>query len=230
MAQIKKKKGITYLQAVKQIKKDSLAPVYFIFGEEKYLHDLLIDKIVDLVTEPATKAFNFDLFYASDVEAEKVVDIARSYPMMAAKRIIVVKDINLYKQPALKILAAYAAKPSSSTCLIMSAVQKVVSGKSANAIISKAIAVDCRQLYDNEVGTWIRNYVQSKNIEIDVQAIQLLHVQVGNSLLNIVNELEKTLTSVYPKTKITYEDIKKVTSISKQNSVFEQKRQPLLFN
>ena len=222
MAQtIKKKKGIPYLQAVQQLKKDILAPVYFIFGEEKYLHDLLIDKLIDLVVEPATKDFNFDLFYASDVEAEKIVDIARSYPMVAKKRIIVVKDVNSYKQASLKILAEYVTNLSPSTCLVMSAVQKTVSGKSIDAIISNAIAVDCRQLYENEVSPWIKNYVQSKNIDIDFQAIQLLQTQVGNSLLNIVNELEKAVINIHPRKKITYEDIQKVTSFSKQNSVFE---------
>ena len=221
MAQPNKKKGITYLQAVQQLKKGSLAPIYFIFGEEKYLHDLLIDKLIGLVAEPATRDFNFDLFYASDVEAEKIVDIARSFPMMAEKRIIVVKDTKAYKQTSFNILAKYAAKPSPSTCLVLSAVQKVVTGKSVNAILSNSVAINCRQLYENEVGSWIKNYSQSKGFEIDVQAIQLLQSQVGNSLLSIVNELEKALINIHPREKMTYEDVKKVTSVTKQSSVFE---------
>ncbi len=222
MAQTQKKKSaISYLQAIQQLKKEVLAPVYFIFGEEKYLHDLLIDKIIDLVVEPSTKEFNFDLFYASSVDAEKVVDIARSYPMMAERRIIIVKDVDSYKQTSLKILAGYVSKPSSSTCLVLESGKKALTGKGINAVISKSLPVNCRQLYENEISPWIRNYLQTKKIDIDIQAIQLLQAQVGNSLLNMVNELEKVLINIQPRTKISLDDIKSVTSVSKQNSVFE---------
>ena len=216
-----KKKALSYLQAVQQLTKDILAPVYFIFGEEKYLHDSLIDKIIDMAVEASTKEFNFDLFYASSADAEKVVDIARSYPMMAERRIIIVKDVDTYKQSSLKLIAEYVSKPSSSTCLVLESGKKALTGKGINAIVSNSLSVNCRQLYENEISPWIRNYLQSKKVEIDIQAIQLLQAQVGNSLLNMVNELEKVLINIQPRTRISLDDIKSVTSISKQNSVFE---------
>ncbi len=222
MAQTKKQKqAISYLQVIQQLKKENLAAVYFIFGEEKYLHDLLIDKLTKLVLEAATHEFNFDLFYASEVEADKIVTIARSYPMMAPRRIVVVKDIDAFKPSSLKQIVDYVAKPSSSTTLILTSDKKAFTGKGTTTLLSHSIAVDCRQLYENEVTPWIKNYLQSKKIDIEIQAIQLLQDQVGNSLLNLVNEIEKVVINIQPRAKITVEDIKNVTSSSKQNSVFE---------
>ncbi|MCD4664010.1 MAG: DNA polymerase III subunit delta, partial [Bacteroidales bacterium] len=152
---------------------------------------------------------------------EKVVDIASSYPMMADRRLVIVKDIHKYKAPALKHLAEYVAKPSKSTCLVVTVPEKIKSGKWINSMVSSAVAIDCRQLYENEIVTWIKNYVQVKKMEIEIQAVHLLQEQVGTSLLNLVNELEKVQVNIHPRTKISVADIQKITSISKQSTVFE---------
>jgi DNA polymerase-3 subunit delta len=49
----------------------------------------------------------------------------------------------------------------------------------------------------------------------------LLQAQVGNSLLDLVNELEKVQINIHPRMKITLEDVQNVTSISKQFNIFE---------
>jgi len=216
-----KKKTVTYQQVSASLSKGDISPVYFIFGEEKYLHDVLIEKIIDAAVDPANKDFNFDLFYANAVEIEKVINIAQSYPMMAQRRVIVVKDIQLFKPSALKNLADFVTKPTASTCLILSLPQKIKSGKNIKAIADRATSIDCRQLYDNEVPSWIVSYLRSKKIEIETQAIPLLQAQVGNSLLNLTNELEKVLVNIHPRTKITLDDVKNVISISKQFNIFE---------
>lgn len=216
-----KNKTFTYQQVKTSINKGDISPAYFIFGEEKYLHDVLIDQIIDTAVEPASREFNFDLFYANEVEVEKVISIARSYPMMAQRRVVLVKDIQLFKPTAQKRLADFLEKPTKSTCLILTLPQKIRAGKNLKSIAGKATAIDCRQLYDNEVPSWIVGYLRSKKIEIETQAIPLLQAQVGNSLLSLTNELEKVLVNIHPRTKITMDDVQNVISISKQFNIFE---------
>ncbi|MFZ5516862.1 MAG: DNA polymerase III subunit delta [Candidatus Zhuqueibacterota bacterium] len=214
-------KSITYQQALTSLGKRELAPVYFIFGEEKYQHDQLIDKIIDVVVDPTNRDFNFDMFYANEAEIEKVINIARSYPMMAQRRLVILKDIQLLKPAAQKLLGDALLKPTPTTCLVLTSPQKSVTGKSLIAISNFALSVDCRQLYDNELIPWIEEHLRSKKIQIDTQAIPLLLAQVGSSLLNLTNELEKVLVNILPRTRISPDDVQKVTSISKQFNIFE---------
>lgn len=216
-----KSKNITYTKAIDQLKKDDLAPVYLIYGEEKYLHDELIDRIINISLDSGTKDFNLDLLYANETSADKIINIASSFPMMAQLRVVVVKDVHQLKPTDLKHLADYVSRPSKSSCLILSLPERKKTGKWFTVIFNNALSIDCRKLYDNEVPAWVEGYLQSKKLEIEKEAIQLLQAQVGNSLLDLVNELEKVQINIHPRTKITLEDIQNVTSISKQFNIFQ---------
>ena len=217
----KKLKAITYTQAIGQIQPGKIAPVYLIFGEEKFLHDEIIEKLIDLSVDSSTRDFNFDLFYGSETPVDKIVNVARSFPMMAERRLVIVKNIQQLKTNDLKHLADYVSKPSKSTCLILSLPERKKAGKWFGVIFNNAISINCRNLYDNEVPGWVANYLKTKKLAMESQAIQLLQAQVGNSLLSLVNELEKIQVNIHPRVKITLADVQSVTSISKQFNVFE---------
>jgi len=212
---------VSYAKAIDHLKKADLVPVYLIYGEEKYLHDELIDKIISIALDSGTKEFNLDILYANETSADKIVNIASSFPMMAQRRVVVVKEIQQLKPNDLKHLADYISHPSKSSCLILTMPEKKKTGKGVAAIFKNALAIDCRKLYDNEVPAWVENYLRSKNLAIENEAIQLLQAQVGNSLLDFVNELEKVQINIHPRTKITIADVQAVTSISKQFNIFE---------
>ena len=216
-----KSNKITYSKAIDHLKKGDLAPVYLIYGEEKYLHDELIDKLIDSSLDSGEKDFNLDIFYASETQADKIINIASSFPMMSQRRVVVVKDIQHFKPTGLKHLSDYVSHPSESSCLILSLPGRKKTGKWFTAIFNNALSIDCRKLYDNEVPTWVESYVQSKNLTIAKDAIQLLQAQVGNSLLDLVNELEKVQINIHPRLKITLEDVQGVTCISKKFNIFE---------
>ncbi|MDZ7263324.1 MAG: DNA polymerase III subunit delta [candidate division KSB1 bacterium] len=215
------KKALTYAAAIDQLNKGVLANAYFIFGEEKYLHDELIDRIIKIAVNPATRDFNLDLFYANDVEIERVIQVVRSYPMMDNRRLVIIKDIQDFKPLALKHLVNYVASPSATSCLIMTMADKLRSNKTLALLAAQATAIDCRSLYDNEVAGWIQNYLKDKKLEIEMPAIALLQAQIGNSLQNLVNEIEKIQINILPRNRITAADVENVSSISKQYNVFE---------
>ncbi len=212
---------INHSKALDQLNKGEIAPVYVLFGEEKYLQDDLIDKIMQSCLDSATRDFNCDVFYGGEVSADKIISIARSFPMMAQRRVVVVKEMQQLKATDLKYLSEYVSHPSQSTCLIFTLPEKKPSGKWQSDIIEKTVAVDCRRLYDNEVPGWVEGYVRGKKLSIDPDAVHLLQAQVGNSLLDLVNELVKIEVSIYPRTKITFEDVQAVTCISRQYNIFD---------
>jgi len=171
--------------------------------------------------DPGTRDFNLDLLYANETTVEKVLNIAGSFPMMAERRVIVVKDIQHFKPNELKHLASYTTQPSKTSTLILTLVSRKVSGKWFKQIIDHAWSINCRKLYDNEVPIWVEKYLRTQKMEIEKPAIQLLQAQVGNSLLNLVNELEKIQINIHPRRNITLADVQNVTSISKQYNIFE---------
>ncbi|MEX0679970.1 MAG: DNA polymerase III subunit delta [Balneolales bacterium] len=72
-------------------------PVYAILSPEKFFSDRLQDAAIATVPEEA-RDFNLDILYGLEVNVNKVVDICRSYPMMAERRVVVVRDfMNMFE-------------------------------------------------------------------------------------------------------------------------------------
>ncbi|OQX96456.1 DNA polymerase III subunit delta [candidate division KSB1 bacterium 4572_119] len=217
-----KKKAISYLQAKLNISKsNSFEPVYLIYGEERFLHEDITNRILEKSLDAGSRDFNFDIFFAGDVEVEKVIDIARSYPMMSERRVILVKEIQKFKPAALKKLADYSGKPSETTVLMLIYPNRALTGKSISKIASGAYSINCRPLYEDETMKWIKEFAASKKLEIGTQAVHSLYELVGNSLLDLVNEIEKIQINIAPETKITVENVVKISSMLKLNTVFE---------
>lgn len=222
MAETKDKiKSLSYHDALVLLQKGVIALAYLIFGEEKYLQEDLIDRLLKLSVDPAMKDFNLDIYYGGETDVEKILNAARSFPMMAARRTVIVKDIQNFKPTELKHVTNYFQNMSRTTCLILTSSQKKISVRQMNHASNEVIMIDCRPLYENEVPGWVENYLKSKRLEIEPQAIYLLQAQVGNSLFSLVNELEKVQINIHPRTKIKLADIQTITSISKQFNVFE---------
>ncbi len=74
-----------------ELRGPEIKPVYAFFGEESFFPDHLQDAAISIVPEEA-RDFNLDVLYGLEVKVDKVIDICRSYPMMADRRVVVVRD------------------------------------------------------------------------------------------------------------------------------------------
>ena len=84
-------KGITYDDILRDLKAQKVAPIYYLMGEEDYYIDKLSDAIVDAVLTEDEKDFNLDIVYGAEVDIDKVIELAHAYPMMAEKRVVLVR-------------------------------------------------------------------------------------------------------------------------------------------
>ncbi|HBZ38631.1 MAG TPA: DNA polymerase III subunit delta, partial [Balneola sp.] len=87
MAAKKKNSNDIYQNLIKEIGTSDMKPIYYLFGEEEFYLDQLLDKFSNVI-QPHEKDFNFDLLYGQDVSPAKALGAARSFPMMAEKRVL----------------------------------------------------------------------------------------------------------------------------------------------
>src|SRR4051812_16112892 len=72
-------------------------PLYFLHGKERYLVDRAVDLLRARVLDPRTKDFNYELFYGKEAGASRIAQAARTLPMMAKRRLILVRDADQMK-------------------------------------------------------------------------------------------------------------------------------------
>lgn len=96
-------------------------PVHVLCGAEKFL----IERATTLLKKATVgegRGFNDDVFHGNgQLSGQRVVATARTLPMMAAARFVLVRDIDEAPPAELEAIAQYIAAPSPSTCLVLTA-------------------------------------------------------------------------------------------------------------
>ena len=106
-------------ELTRQIQSGKIAPVYFIFGDETYPIDWILQMLTDKITEPSTRDFNRDVLQAESVDGETLISLASSYPMMSEMRLVIVKSVQRFSPSDKKRLIDYVKNPMESTCLVL---------------------------------------------------------------------------------------------------------------
>lgn len=202
------------------LKKRNYHPVYFFAGEEACLIDDGIDLLIAALVTPESRDFNFDLLYGSDAPASRVIEIATSYPMLADHRTVIVRDIQKMSNADLLALAAYTARPSRTTYLILATPEKDLRKKALDKIKSNSCFIECASLYDNQVPVWIQHEVKKHDCTISDAAAQEMASEVGNNLLFLRSEIEKLRLFLGERKDITEDDVAMVTGLRREFTIY----------
>ncbi|MEM9258126.1 MAG: DNA polymerase III subunit delta [Bacteroidota bacterium] len=206
---------------LKAIKSKEFAPLYLLHGEEAYFIDQLEAAIEANALQEHERAFNQTTLYGKDTDHLQVIDAARRFPMMAERQLILLREAQDMR--SLKELAAYAAKPSPTTVLVISHKHKKLNGNLAltKNLKKSGIVFEAKPLYENKIPAWINNYLKGKKYSIEPAASALLAEFLGTSLGKISNELDKLTINLAKGTQITTQIVEDQVGVSKDYNVFE---------
>jgi len=211
-----------YQVILKDLKNKVYHPIYFLCGEEAYYIDLIADYIEKNVLDANEKEFNQTILYGKETDMLTIISEAKRYPMMANHNVVIIKEAqNLEKE--LDLLEQYLNQPTPSTILVFCFKYKGLDGRKAisKKIKAKAVVLETKKLYDNQVPDWITSFLKDKGYSINPKACALLADFLGNDLSKVANEIEKLTINVPEGTTITPEHVEQNVGISKDFNVFE---------
>ena len=211
--------------SVEQLQKEwstgKFAPLYLFYGQDDFQIDLACEALVRKAVEPGSEDFNFDQLYGNESDGAGIVNIATSYPMMAARRVVLVKNLHQLPAAGLEMIANYAKSPLQSTCLILTAAKIDARRSVWQQLIQSCSAVEFKPLYDNQVPEWLQRRVSQSGLTISAEAIRLLQGLTGSSLRQLDSEIEKIRINLGESREIGVADVERVVGSSRQFSVFE---------
>ena len=114
-----------------RLKQGELAPVYLLYGEEHYFSEQAAARIQSLAVSPGFESFNFQRFEGEKLDFSELEDACDALPMMAERKCVLVKDLDLEKlnKPELDRLLALVQEPNPSTVLILLQVSAAINPK-----------------------------------------------------------------------------------------------------
>ena len=219
----KKEVAVSENQIMSDVKSGKFSPVYLLSGEEGYYIDLLSDFFETNVVAEEFRDFDQTIVYGRDVAMRDVVGMAKRFPMMATRQLVMVKEAQDIAQKEWDLLAAYLEQPPDNTVLVFCYRNKNFDKrtKAYNAIKNAGVFYERKKLYDSDVPTWIANYVRQRGRTITEKAALLLFEAIGNNLNKLSNELEKIFVMVREGENVTDTVIERNVGISKDYNIFE---------
>jgi DNA polymerase III subunit delta len=213
------------------------AAVYVFHGEEDFLRSELLHLAPDiLVPEESTRSFNFDLLYGPETNTAQIVTMAQGYPMMAERRLVIVRDAEkvLRGKPAGAAptkskkksnedpLLNYLARPNPD-CVLIFDMQKFGARNQSpfRELSDKAEVIEFPIFRETEVAEWLRARATKFGRKLSQDAARLMVAHLGTSLRTHANELDKLVTFTSGKNEITGKDVEQVVGASREHTVFE---------
>lgn len=172
----------------------AFAPVYLIHGEDDFLKDGALRQLVGAVVDPGVRDFNLEMRRGGDLDAETLGALLGTPPMMADRRLVVVRDVGALRKDARKELDRYLARPAADTVVALVA---AAGAKADKQLVDHASVtpVEYRQLRGDEVTKWIAHHVDAEHAgSITAEAASLLHGAVGADLAQLASELDKLVS------------------------------------
>ena len=203
----------------KRLAQGQIDPCYLFFGEETYLIQEYTASLLEHILGTAPRDFNCDVFSVDSDTLEDALSIARTLPMMATHRVVVLHGLHQLRKADWPPLERYLEHPSPSTALICSS--SVSDPKKVPPCLGQhAVTVECNRLDGPRLHEWVTHTVAQRGYRIAPEALQVLLHEQQPDLQTMRQEIEKLCTYVGEASAITLDDVQEATHTSRLQSIF----------
>ncbi len=163
--------------------------VVLLAGEEFQRKERL-KEILDTAVEPATRDFNLDIITPKNknIPVENLAELVMMFPMMASRRIVVVRDFDTIDTSVRKQACEIIAGTPESTLVIVEGEKAALSPAPPKNYVLKELF---KKIYENKLPSWIKGRFSVRGRKVTDGAVALLINNIGDGLRELDSEIEK---------------------------------------
>lgn len=205
---------------LRSVKRGEIAPAYYLHGPADLLKDELVRGVLDQVLEPGLRDFNLDQRSAAQLDPEELRSLCQTPPMMAPRRVIVLRDVEAWKRKTRSRSAAldYLQKPSADTVLLL--VQGAGDEKEDKDLARLAVTIACEPFAPDRAARWVLHRARGLDVTVQPDAAEHLVRAVGTDFGALASELEK-LASAAGGAPITAERVAELVGVRHGETVYD---------
>ncbi|PAE31081.1 DNA polymerase III subunit delta [Oceanobacillus profundus] len=190
---------MSYIEVVKQLKKNQISSVYLAYGVESFFLQNLKQELIKRVLNGEEE--NLSLYDLEETPIQEVVADAETYPFFGEKKLVIATNPEFLKakpgklpfEHKLEPLERYLSEPASySVLVLMAPYEKIDERKKISKQLKKhaTIAV-CNEVKEQELSQWINTLANQLQITIDRDAYEIFETELSTNLHLLENELSK---------------------------------------
>lgn len=194
-----------------------LDPVYVLSSDHPVLLERALAALRDAAVPPAARGFNYDVVEGK-VNGQRLVSLAQTLPMMAARRMVFVRELGTVNAEEAEPLLAYFQSPNPSTVLVAIS-SKVDKRQKLYAALNKKGWLHTLTA-PRQLGPWVQNEAAAAKVAISPAAINRLLDVVGADLSRL--SLAVAQLGLYAGDRqVTPEDVDELIADTRERTVFE---------
>jgi DNA polymerase-3 subunit delta len=191
---MEKQKIIDYNTMVKEIERNIIKPIYLIYGEEGYLHKIVLDKIREQFSRQK-KLVNYETFYGENLDFNRLLNSLQTLSLGVGVQCIIIRELEKIKRPLIQKLISMVDRLSfdynNLMLLLLSNGKRMPANFSMDNLKKYGVAVSLPKMNVTQTRLWIKMRCKEAKREISEEAIYYLQRIAENDLALISNELEK---------------------------------------
>ena len=214
------KTGAAFEDLATAFRHGQFAPLYFFYGDEGFLIDELQRLAVEHALQPHERDFNLDIVFGPEATAPQVLAQCAQFPMMAERRLVVVRGFEKLEDN--RMFQAYAASPNpSAVVLLLCNTKPNTSAHPYRALKEHATWSEFPTLKDRELPGWIEKRFRMLAVETESGAAHLLAELAGPDLRTLANEVDKLVSYVGERKRVERDDVVRAAGHSRDINPFE---------
>jgi DNA polymerase-3 subunit delta len=213
--------AMTPAELNKAISAHKLPSLLFLYGEEAFLLEEALKRLLDVAVDPATRDFNLLILSGKEADPALVVDTARTFPAFAQRRVIVIKQAQDLPAASLDALLPYVKAPVEECCLVFCADRIDKRKKFFQSFSKTGELVEFKPLFANKVPAFVRDQARLFGKQFSEDGLQLFCKRVGSNLTEIHGELSKLTSYVGDNAVIDVVDVAAVVCDTRIDSIFD---------
>jgi DNA polymerase III delta subunit len=186
--------------------------LYYLWSEESCFLEDALSLFVETVIASNPMDFNYDVFDSSSA-LQEIVDAVSTLPMMAQRRLVVLKEFHLFTAAAVKVLKPCLNEPVETTCMV------ILSQKAPRAALKFSGKVYSLNIKEWDIPAWIGQTAARRGVRLTNEAIDYLIEFVGYDIGLLMMEVEKL--TLWGDRTVTGRDIISSTSMMRKYTSFD---------
>lgn len=212
---------MTVAELNKAVEKGTIPSLLLLYGEETFLVARVLKRIEQRLVSPQDRDFNLTVLDGRLASATEIIDHARTLPVFASHRLVVVRDSQHLKADTLESLRSYLKDPVPETTLVFIA-DKIDKRRKFYQDFSKAgQLVQFKALYDNQLPSFVKDQAAELGFSMTEDALGRFCTRVGTQLQEVHGELLKLRTYLGERTLVDVKDVEAIVSDTRAESIFD---------
>jgi len=206
-------------QIIRRIHSNELDSAYCIFGQDAFLQDFFIKVVSDKFLSGSGVKLHFTM--DEDSEDHLFRELS-TFSLFEEKRVFIIRQPKKLTQKSRDELLEYLGNQKSTNLLLLISEEFDLKNTFLRNLSQKTTLVNVRPpFFKSEFKQWVNYFAKQKKIKVTQDALDLLIELHGDTVANVINELDKITLIIDDNAEIGLATVNKATELQREYPLWQ---------